>query len=142
MRASPRALRGRHSVGGQQKQNAKEHPASARRWARSWQLGLRVKAPTKLPAACSHCSQPSPSPIQQAASCKGAGIFACWHTTLHYNKRSVHARGHTQLGMTADAQHLLPSLCLLPFMPDLLSTSPNRPRLPWKAEVTLPASWL
>lgn len=60
----------------------------------------------------------------------------------HYSKRPVHARGHTQLGMTANMQLLLPSLCLLPFTPDLFSASPNRPWFPWEAEVTLTAGWL
>lgn len=57
-------------------------------------------------------------------------------------KRPVHARGHRQLGMTADTQLFLPSLCLLPFTPDLFSASPNGLQLPWEAEVTLTAGRL
>jgi len=97
------------------------------------------------PSLFALCSLPSPSCLvstQRSAPCKGAGIYVYRHTSPHYSKRRVHARGHTQLGMTVDTQLLLPSLCLLPFTPDLFSASPNRPRLPWEAEVTLTAGWL
>ena len=136
------------SIWGYEEQNAKQYEASKRRWERTWQLGPKETPPHDPPnlfALRSLCSLPSPTCLvstQISAPCKGAGIYAYRHTSSRYSKRPVHARGHTQLGMTADTQLHLPSLCLLPFTPDLFSASPNRPRLPWEAEVTLTAGWL
>lgn len=105
----------------------------------------RGQHPPNLLTPCLLCSLPSPTcPIstQRSAPCKAAGIYAYTHTSPRYSERPVHARGHTQLGMTADTQLLLPSLCRLPFTPDLFSASPNGPQLPWEAEVTQAAGWL
>lgn len=112
-----------------------------------WQLGPKETAQhhaTCLPCTqlCSLLSLTCLISRQRFAPCKDAGIYVNRHTSFRYSKMPVHARGHMQLGMTADMQLLLPSLHLLPFTPDLFSASPKRPRLPWEAEVTLTAGWL